>query len=241
MTAGAVRARPRRRPAAGRAPRRSANGRCCPCTESRTRATAAPRWPARARARSEPSPGGARRRRRQQLTASSEVDAVVGVAAVGRAPPHRDQAPSAAGQVVGDQALRLAGQLVELAHLPVAAGEFRSSRQRIGCPARRRKRGGEVSPCRAGPSTLRMIHQCSLMRLAPVPVVSGADAVDHDHLAPGERAAPSGLPGRWPPCGQIRALTRSGGGGLGADPSVTGKSGMGRAPSASTRETPAPR
>ena len=63
--------------------------------------------------------------RRQQLPAASEVDAVVGVAPVGRASPHRHQlACPQAGEVVRDEALRLAERLRELADLPVAAGEF---------------------------------------------------------------------------------------------------------------------
>ena len=53
-----------------------------------------------------------------------EVEGVVAVAAVGRAPPHPDQARSPQlGQVVGDQVRRLAGGGDHLAHPQVAIGE----------------------------------------------------------------------------------------------------------------------
>ena len=41
-----------------------------------------------------------------------------------------------------------------------------SSRQRNGCPASRRNRGGPLSPCAAIAPTRRMIHQFKLMGLA---------------------------------------------------------------------------
>ena len=61
----------------------------------------------------------------QQLAAAGQVDAVVGIPAVGRAAPggHQPARPQPA-QMVGDQALRLAGQVRELADLPVAAGQL---------------------------------------------------------------------------------------------------------------------
>ena len=63
--------------------------------------------------------------RRQQLPAARQVEAVVGVAPIGRAAPHRHQplGPQPP-QVVGDQALRSSDQGAQLAHLSIAAPEL---------------------------------------------------------------------------------------------------------------------
>ncbi len=61
----------------------------------------------------------------EQLTAAREVNAVVGVAAVEGAAAHRHEAAGAeAAEVVGDEILRLAEHVRELADLAVAAGEL---------------------------------------------------------------------------------------------------------------------
>jgi hypothetical protein len=61
----------------------------------------------------------------QQLAAAGQLDAVVGVPAIGRTAPRRHQAARAElTQVVGDQALRLAQQPRQLADLPVGAGQL---------------------------------------------------------------------------------------------------------------------
>jgi hypothetical protein len=61
----------------------------------------------------------------QQFAAAGQLDAVVGVPAVGRTSPRRHQAARAElTQVVGDQALRLAQQPRQLADLPVGAGQL---------------------------------------------------------------------------------------------------------------------
>src|SRR6266568_2150978 len=63
--------------------------------------------------------------RGEQLTAASEVEAVVGVAPVGRAAAHRHQpARAELAEVVGDETLRSPEQAGELADLAVAAGQL---------------------------------------------------------------------------------------------------------------------
>ena len=66
------------------------------------------------------------RRRAQQLAAAREIEAVVGVAAVGRAAAHADTSPPSRSwrEVVGDQALRPADERAELAHPPIAARQL---------------------------------------------------------------------------------------------------------------------
>jgi hypothetical protein len=60
--------------------------------------------------------------RGQQFAAAREVDGVVGVPAIGRTAPRRHQpARPEPGQMVRDQALRLAEEGLQLADLPVAA------------------------------------------------------------------------------------------------------------------------
>ena len=61
----------------------------------------------------------------QQFSAAGHIDPVVGVAAVGGAPPRRHQAgPAQLAEMVGDQVLLLATQLGELTHSAVAAGQL---------------------------------------------------------------------------------------------------------------------
>ena len=61
----------------------------------------------------------------EQLTAARQLEDVVGVAAVGEAAAGRHQfAVAQLTQVVGDQALALAGQLAQLADTPIAARQF---------------------------------------------------------------------------------------------------------------------
>ena len=61
----------------------------------------------------------------QEFAAAGQVDAVIGVSAVGRTAPGRHQpARPELAEVVGNQALRLAEQAGELADLPVAPGQL---------------------------------------------------------------------------------------------------------------------
>jgi hypothetical protein len=80
----------------------------------------------RVRRRRQPQPGVQRLAgRREQRATAREVEAVVRLAAVGRAAPRRDEAVgSQARQVVGDEALRSADEPGELADLAVAARQL---------------------------------------------------------------------------------------------------------------------
>ena len=94
---------------------------------------------------------------REQLTAAREIEHVVGVAAVGEAAARRDQpAVAQLAQVVGDQALSLAGQLAQLADAAIAVrklaqqsptqrvtGQSEKARRRRVCSRRGDHRAGE--------------------------------------------------------------------------------------------------
>ena len=104
----------------------------------------------------------------QQFPASREVDAVVRVSPVSRASPHRHQLPCPqAGEVVGDQALRLAEHLRELADLPVAAGEFAEQ-----LPAQRVSSELQEARGRRLRATLH-IH---------VPIIHQTESIEQGHL-----------------------------------------------------------
>src|SRR5262249_54868369 len=63
--------------------------------------------------------------RAEQLAAASDVDAIVGVAAVSGAAPRPDQSRRAEfAEVIRDKVLRLAEQLSQLADSPVAASQL---------------------------------------------------------------------------------------------------------------------
>ena len=108
-------------------PRPSGIGRCCRCTGTARPASfpvPAPDGSLWLVARAET---GMQRvgDRRQEVPAADQVDAVVGVAAVGGAASSGDQPCLAQlGQVVRDEVLGSADQLGELAHPPVAASQL---------------------------------------------------------------------------------------------------------------------
>ena len=138
---GSRRSRPRPlRPTAARAaPPPSATGRCCPCTGT---APGRRRAGGRRTSSARPRTGATRERRMQrgargcqQLPAAREVDAVVAVASVGRAPTHRHQpAVAQLAQVVRHQALRLVDELVSSATARSLPTSSRRSRHRTGWP-----------------------------------------------------------------------------------------------------------
>jgi hypothetical protein len=64
-------------------------------------------------------------RRAERLSATRQIEAIVGVTAVGRAASRKDEAcRSQLAEMVGHQILRLTHQSAELTHLAIALGEL---------------------------------------------------------------------------------------------------------------------
>jgi hypothetical protein len=91
--------------------------------------------------------------RGQEFSATRQVDAVVGIAAVSRAAPHRHQpACPELAEVVRDEALPLAREDFQLADLPVGARQFAQQ------PPAQRVAGQPQEPRRG--AVLRCDHPC---------------------------------------------------------------------------------
>jgi hypothetical protein len=83
---------------------------------------------------------------RESFSTAREVDAVVGIAAVGGAFSHGDEVRRAeAGEVVGDEALGLADDIGELADVAVTPGELREQAPTEGVASKLEKGRGSSS------------------------------------------------------------------------------------------------